>query len=346
VTLPPGFLDRLRARVTLSDIITPSVKWDARKSNFEKGDFWAPCPFHEEKSASFHVDNRKGFYYCFGCHAKGDAISFLRETKNIAFIDAVKRLSFLADMDVELQQALNPPLPSPTILQTKDVIVQEFTKENFLELGVLTGWGNYIQRHDRLLRSLSFGDPDYAGNVLELLVAMENRGDGSLQKAETYISQAFGNSVATTVQVAQFKNVQDIIGYRYEAPRENVIGVMMPFGGFSEVYDAIKTACETTSLSAKRADEMWGHSMFMRDIMELVNHSAVVVCDLTGRNPNVFYEMGLAHAWGRPVIPITQNKDDVPSDLQAHRYLTYLNNEQGRKVLSTQLAERLATILG
>lgn len=345
MSLPPGFLDRLRASVALSDAIAPAVKWDTRKSNFDKGDLWAPCPFHDEKSASFHVDDRKGFYYCFGCHAKGDAISFLRETKNIGFMDSVKRLCFLAGMDVELQDILNPPLPKPTILQTKDVIVQEFSKENFLELGVLTGWGTYIQRHDRLLRSLSFGDEDYPGNVLELLVAMESRGDGSLQKAETYINQTFGNAVVSTVQVTQFKNVQDILGYRYEAPREDVIGVMMPFGGFSEVYDAIKAACKTTSLEAKRADEMWGHSMFMRDIMELVNHSAVVVCDLTGRNPNVFYEMGLAHAWGRPVIPITQNKDDVPSDLQAHRYLTYLNNQEGRKALSTQLADRLATIL-
>ncbi len=48
-----------------------------------KGDWWAPCPFHQEKSASFHVDDRKGYYYCFGCHAKGDALSFVKETENL-----------------------------------------------------------------------------------------------------------------------------------------------------------------------------------------------------------------------------------------------------------------------
>jgi DNA primase len=59
---------------------------------------WAPCPFHQEKTASFHVDDRKGFYYCFGCHAKGDAISFVRETENVDFMEAVKILAAEAGM--------------------------------------------------------------------------------------------------------------------------------------------------------------------------------------------------------------------------------------------------------
>src|SRR5690606_13056405 len=54
-----------------------------------KGDWWAPCPFHGEKTASFHVDDQKGFYYCFGCHAKGDALTFLREAEGMGFMDAV-----------------------------------------------------------------------------------------------------------------------------------------------------------------------------------------------------------------------------------------------------------------
>jgi len=71
-----------------------------RKSNQAKGDMWAPCPFHQEKTASFHVDDRKGFYYCFGCHAKGDAISFVRETENVDFMEAVKILATEAGMTV------------------------------------------------------------------------------------------------------------------------------------------------------------------------------------------------------------------------------------------------------
>jgi len=98
MSLPPGFLDELRTRYSLSQVVGRKVIWDARKSNQGKGDMWAPCPFHQEKSASFHVDDRKGFYYCFGCHAKGDAISFVRETENVGFMEAVEILAGEAGM--------------------------------------------------------------------------------------------------------------------------------------------------------------------------------------------------------------------------------------------------------
>ena len=98
MSLPPGFLDELRTRVTLSQIVGRKVTWDMRKSNMAKGDWWAPCPFHQEKSASFHVDDRKGFFYCFGCHAKGDAVSFLKDADNLSFMEAVEALARDAGM--------------------------------------------------------------------------------------------------------------------------------------------------------------------------------------------------------------------------------------------------------
>jgi DNA primase len=103
MSLPPGFLEELRSRASLSQVVGRKVIWDARKSNQGKGDMWAPCPFHQEKSASFHVDDRKGFYYCFGCHAKGDAISFVRETENVGFMEAVEILAREAGMTVPKQ---------------------------------------------------------------------------------------------------------------------------------------------------------------------------------------------------------------------------------------------------
>ena len=98
MSLPPGFLDELRSRVTLSTIVGRAVTWDMRKSNMARGDWWAPCPFHQERSPSFHVDDRKGFYYCFGCHAKGDALTFLKENGNLPFIEAVEVLAREAGM--------------------------------------------------------------------------------------------------------------------------------------------------------------------------------------------------------------------------------------------------------
>ena len=93
MSLPNGFLDELRSRVCLSDVVGRKVQWDLRKSNQARGDMWAPCPFHQEKTASFHVDDNKGFYYCFGCQAKGDAIGFIKETENVNFIEAVEILA-------------------------------------------------------------------------------------------------------------------------------------------------------------------------------------------------------------------------------------------------------------
>ncbi len=93
-------MDELRSRISISDVVGRKVMWDQRKSNVGKGDLWAPCPFHHEKSASFHVDDRKGYYYCFGCQAKGDALKFVQETENVGFMEAVEILAREAGMEM------------------------------------------------------------------------------------------------------------------------------------------------------------------------------------------------------------------------------------------------------
>ncbi|GAA6196473.1 DNA primase [Pseudophaeobacter arcticus] len=100
MSLTPGFMDELRSRISISDVVGRKVMWDQRKSNTGKGDLWAPCPFHHEKSASFHVDDRKGYYYCFGCQAKGDALKFVQETENVGFMEAVEILAREAGMEM------------------------------------------------------------------------------------------------------------------------------------------------------------------------------------------------------------------------------------------------------
>ncbi|MBT8154142.1 DNA primase [Epibacterium ulvae] len=100
MALPPGFLDELRNRISLSDVVGRKVTWDQRKSQTAKGDYWSPCPFHQEKTASFHVEDRKGFYYCFGCHAKGDALKFVQETENVGFMEAVEILAREAGLEL------------------------------------------------------------------------------------------------------------------------------------------------------------------------------------------------------------------------------------------------------
>jgi DNA primase len=100
VSLSAQFLDELRARTILSAVITPSVKL------IRAGREWkACCPFHNEKTPSFTVNDDKGFYHCFGCGAHGDAIRFLTDHRGMPFMDAVKELASKAGMEV--------PAPDP-----------------------------------------------------------------------------------------------------------------------------------------------------------------------------------------------------------------------------------------
>jgi DNA primase len=100
MSLSTAFLDELRARTMLSAVIAPSVKL------LRAGREWkACCPFHNEKTPSFTVNDDKGFYHCFGCGAHGDAIRFLTDHRGMPFMDAVKELAAKAGMEV--------PAPDP-----------------------------------------------------------------------------------------------------------------------------------------------------------------------------------------------------------------------------------------
>lgn len=98
--LSPQWLDQLRSRLTLSALI-------GRTTRLQKAgrEFKACCPFHNEKSPSFTVNDEKGFYHCFGCGAHGDAIRWMTDHQGLSFMDAVKELAAEAGMDV--------PAPDP-----------------------------------------------------------------------------------------------------------------------------------------------------------------------------------------------------------------------------------------
>lgn len=121
---------------------------------------------------------------------------------------------------------------------------------------------------------------------------------------------------------------------------------MMPFDkSFDKVYESIQIASKNLSLECKRADVIWENQSIIQDVVSLIDRSCIVVCDCTGRNPNVFYEVGIAHTLGREVILITQADNDIPFDLQHIRYLKYLNNSEGLTALTKSLEKRMKKIL-
>jgi len=100
MAITPQWKDELRARITLSTVIMRTEKL------VRKGREWtACCPFHEEKTPSFYVNDQKQFYHCFGCGAHGDVISWMTEQRGLSFIDAIKELAAEAGMEV--------PAPDP-----------------------------------------------------------------------------------------------------------------------------------------------------------------------------------------------------------------------------------------
>lgn len=90
------FLEEIRQRLPITQVVGEHVLWDKRKSQPGKGDMWACCPFHAEKSPSFHADDRRGIYHCFGCGASGDHFRFLTEKAGMSFPEAVEKLAGMA----------------------------------------------------------------------------------------------------------------------------------------------------------------------------------------------------------------------------------------------------------
>lgn len=88
-------IDRVRRETKIVELVGESVKLQRRGRSFT-----GLCPFHKEKTPSFHVNAERGFYHCFGCHASGDAIKFVQETEGLDFVEAVRSLAERAGIDV------------------------------------------------------------------------------------------------------------------------------------------------------------------------------------------------------------------------------------------------------
>ena len=102
---PPAFLDEIRDRVPISSVIGQRVAWDRKKTNAPRGDYWACCPFHGEKSPSFHCEDKKGRYHCFGCSVSGDHFKFLTELDGMSFPEAVEKIADMAGVPMPVRDA-------------------------------------------------------------------------------------------------------------------------------------------------------------------------------------------------------------------------------------------------
>lgn len=100
IAFPKDFPDKLRSSILTSEVVAKKVKLKAHGK-----DFLGLCPFHNEKTPSFTVNDSKGFYHCFGCQAHGDIISFIMNSESLDFVDSVKKIAH--DFNIEIPKVIH-----------------------------------------------------------------------------------------------------------------------------------------------------------------------------------------------------------------------------------------------
>jgi len=130
---------------------------------------------------------------------------------------------------------------------------------------------------------------------------------------------------------------------------EDVCFIVMPFSieSLNIVYEDFvrPTLVDRCRLRPERGDDVFGSNVIMDDITKSIRKARLIIADLTGRNPNVFYEVGIAHALNKQVLLMTQSIDDVPFDLRHRRALVYEYSPRGCKKLERDLYENVQNML-
>jgi DNA primase len=170
MALTPQWMDELRARTTLSALVGRSIKITKAGREYK-----GCCPFHNEKTPSFYVNDEKGFYHCFGCSAHGDAIRWMTDQRGLSFMDAVKELAEEAGMQVP---AMDPKAAKQAEQRAGLHDVMQAAQDWFVQqLGSIEGAGarSYLEKRgltEQTIRDFGFGfAPDSKGRLREALKA-------------------------------------------------------------------------------------------------------------------------------------------------------------------------------
>ncbi|CAM8637330.1 DNA primase [Sphingobium sp. AntQ-1] len=222
MSLSPAFLDELRMRTSLSTLIGRTIK--VTKAGRE---YKACCPFHNEKTPSFTINDEKGFYHCFGCGAHGDAIRWMTDQRGLPFMEAVKELAQAAGMDV--------PAPDPRAAkraeQAKGLHDAMAAAQGFFEeqLGGIDGGEAraYLQKRgisDATRRAFGFGfSPDGRGRLKS---ALKDFGEPMLVEAGLLIDPE-----ALEQGNARKRESYDRFRGRLMLPIRDIRGRVIAFGG-------------------------------------------------------------------------------------------------------------------
>ena len=152
------------------------------------------------------------------------------------------------------------------------------------------------------------------------------------------------NSAVGMEELQRFRKAKSaILGQPEDNGHFPDVFVLMPFTSeLKAIYkDHIAKVVSKLKLQIRRADDFFGSGSIMKDIWSAIHAARFVIADCTGRNPNVFYEIGLAHAIGRNTILISQSIDDVPFDLRHLRIIEYKYTPPGMEAFERALTETI-----
>lgn len=136
-----NFTDELRTRLSIVDVVSRRVPLTKKGQNY-----WGCCPFHNEKTPSFSVNEDKGFYHCFGCGEHGDIISFTMKSENVGFVDAIKELADMAGMKLPEFKPRDPKIVAreESYFDVMEHASAEYQKQLFTPAGAVAL--EYIRR--------------------------------------------------------------------------------------------------------------------------------------------------------------------------------------------------------
>ncbi|QKX01694.1 DNA primase [Wolbachia endosymbiont of Cruorifilaria tuberocauda] len=198
------YIDTIKSRLLLSDIVGNKVKLKKRGDNFI-----GLCPFHNEKTPSFFVNDTKGLYYCFGCSAHGDVFEFISQTEGLSFKEALEKLMLITDIE----------LP-------RNFSVAKFMKSNklFLALNLATNW--FVQKsHGKILDYLK------QRKILPKIVDKFRIGYAPSSGLKEYLN-SYGVRDEVLIDVGLInKNFRDYFCNRLIFPIHNIAGKIVGFGG-------------------------------------------------------------------------------------------------------------------
>lgn len=211
-----------------------------------------------------------------------------------------------------------------------------------------------VTQHAMLIESLEglqkahlIGAPDGYINSLHS-PTVDGRMPISVTPLVAHIQNALKLSITELAasDLAQRVLVTPLLSQTFSSRYKSDILVLMPFSlEIKPVYeDHMKAVAAKLGMSITRADDFFTSERIMDEIWTAMLNATILIADCTGRNPNVFYEIGLAHAIGKPTILITQHADDVPFDLRHRRYIEYAYTPRGMKEFEVTLERAVKTI--